>query len=103
MSRSEDRRRYRAAGLAHEYFELDGPQFAELVQPMLDAIAADPSLTVRMRTDTLTEDGVQTLWHYLGGRRQADRSVVELAGDGEDDCGFNVVWPVPPGPPPNGG
>jgi hypothetical protein len=96
MSMAEDRRRYRAAGLAHEYFEIDGPKFAQLMQPMLDAIAADPALTVRMRTDTLTEGGVQTLWHYLGGRRQADGSVAELAGDGEDDCAFNIAVPCPP-------
>lgn len=95
MSMSEDRRRYRAAGLAHDHFELDGPEFLKLIEPMREAIKKDPTLVVATRDDTLTEDGKQTLWHYLIGRRQADSSIVDLA-EGEDDCGFNISKPCPP-------
>jgi hypothetical protein len=103
MSMQEDRRRYRAAGLAHEEFVTDGPKFAKLVTPMLDRIAKDPTLVVATRSDTLGEDGMQTEWHYLKGRRQADGKVAALA-EGEDDCAFNIAVPCPPScnPPPNG-
>lgn len=102
MSMSEDIKRYRAAGLAHEEFLIGGPTFAKLVRPMLDAIEADSRLVVATRNDTLTADGKQTQWHYLRGRKREDGTVEALA-DGEDNCAFNIAVPCPPDcNPPNG-
>jgi hypothetical protein len=95
MSMSEDRRRWHDAGLAHEYFELDGKTWLEASAALRKALEADPSLVVRTDEQAITEDGRQTVWMYLAGRRGADGKVAALV-DGEDDCGFNISKPCPP-------
>jgi hypothetical protein len=95
MSRQADMRRWHDAGLAHKFFELDGKTWLEASAPLRKALEADPSLVVRYDEQALTEDGQQTVWMYLAGRRDADGKMVPLA-EGEDDCGFNISKPCPP-------
>ena len=102
MSRQEDNARWHKAGLAHKFFELDGLRWLKATEPMRKAIMADPLLVVRTDEQAITEDGRQTVWVYLAGRRQKDGELAALA-DGEDDCGYNISWPCPPCLPPGGG
>jgi hypothetical protein len=102
MSRQEDMRRWHDAGLAHKFFEIDGKTWLEATEPMRAAVKADPSLVVRTDEQAIGENGRQTVWTYLAGRRDADGKVAALA-EGEDDCAYNISWPCPPcEPPPNG-
>ena len=95
MSRQEDNARWHKTGLAHKFFQIDGLVWLKASAPMRKAIEEDPTLVVRMDEQAIGEDGLQTVWTYLAGRRDTDGKILPLA-DGEDDCGFNLITPCPP-------